>query len=121
METGNTDYLLRVFVPEPLLCEGKNPPLCDACATPFGKVEEREGFDVAALVLVDSESGEGSIWGLVCPKCVSAYHGALAVKTEREEPMAARALRGVLGRPLTLGFFETDEEFYAALSGGVMK
>ncbi len=121
MESGKTDYLLRAFVSERALTPSKNPPLCDACAEPFEKVEERAGFDVAALVLIDSETGEGSLWGLVCPKCVSVYHGELSVKTEREEPEAARALRGVLGHPLMIETIETDEEFYNALRRGVSK
>ncbi len=75
----------------------------------------------AGLVLVDSETGESSLWGLVCPRCVSVYHGGLSVKTEREEPEATRALRDVFGRPPTNEDFESDKELYNALWRGVSK
>ena len=83
------------------LASGKNPPLCDGCATAFTLSEETETYNVRALVL-----GGTLIWGLVCDRC-KEYHMRLPMLTEKDTPLEARrALHDVLGRNMEVVVLE---------------
>ena len=96
----NSDYIVECGVSWQDLAEGKVPPVCDGCNTPFWR-DENGVYQVKALILVDGK--EESIWGLVCDDTVRKYYSKLPVVKEKDaKPEVKGALLEVLGMEITV-------------------
>jgi hypothetical protein len=76
------DYILILKISERGLAEGKRPPLCDGCSTPFEKRNpDSQDYSINALIL-DGER----FYGLECNQCIKSYFSKLPQLSEEQIP-----------------------------------